>query len=150
MFFIKTVEIFTDGACSGNPGPGGYGVVLRYGKTEKELSGGDSSTTNNRMELLGVITGLEALKEPCQVTLTTDSKYVVDSITKGWVYNWKKNNWIKSDKKPALNVDLWERLLPLLEKHKVTFNWVKGHAGHPENERCDRLAVEQRDIYSKV
>ncbi|NLT08495.1 MAG: ribonuclease HI, partial [Ruminococcus sp.] len=98
--------------------------------------------------LLGVITGLEALKEPCQVTLTTDSKYVVDSITKGWVYNWQRNNWIKSDKKPALNVDLWERLLPLLEKHKVTFNWVKGHAGHPENERCDRLAVEQRDIYS--
>ena len=145
---IKFVEIFTDGACSGNPGPGGYGVVLRYGTREKELSGGDSSTTNNRMELLGVITGLAALKEPCQVTLTTDSKYVVDSITKGWVYNWKKNNWIKSDKKPALNVDLWEQLLPLLEKHKVTFNWVKGHAGHPENERCDRLAVEQRDIYS--
>ena len=137
---IKFVEIFTDGACSGNPGPGGYGVVLRYGTREKELSGGDSSTTNNRMELLGVITGLAALKEPCQVTLTTDSKYVVDSITKGWVYNWKKNNWIKSDKKPALNVDLWEQLLPLLEKHKVTFNWVKGHAGHPENERCDALA----------
>ncbi len=145
---IKFVEIFTDGACSGNPGPGGYGVVLRYGTREKELSGGDSSTTNNRMELLGVITGLAALKEPCQVTLTTDSKYVVDSITKGWVYNWKKNNWIKSDKKPALNVDLWEQLLPLLEKHKVTFKWVKGHAGHPENERCDRLAVEQRDLYS--
>lgn len=145
---IKFVEIFTDGACSGNPGPGGYGVVLRYGTKEKELSGGDSSTTNNRMELLGVITGLAALKEPCQVTLTTDSKYVVDSITKGWVYNWKKNNWIKSDKKPALNVDLWEKLLPLLEKHKVTFKWVKGHAGHPENERCDRLAVEQRDLYS--
>ena len=145
---IKFVEIFTDGACSGNPGPGGYGVVLRYGTKEKELSGGDSSTTNNRMELLGVITGLAALKEPCQVTLTTDSKYVVDSITKGWVYNWKKNNWIKSDKKPALNVDLWEQLLPLLEKHKVTFKWVKGHAGHPENERCDRLAVEQRDLYS--
>ncbi|MBQ3948143.1 MAG: ribonuclease HI [Ruminococcus sp.] len=145
---MKFVEIFTDGACSGNPGPGGYGVVLRYGTKEKELSGGDSSTTNNRMELLGVITGLAALKEPCQVTLTTDSKYVVDSITKGWVYNWKKNNWIKSDKKPALNVDLWEQLLPLLEKHKVTFKWVKGHAGHPENERCDRLAVEQRDIYS--
>jgi len=146
---IKTVEIFTDGACSGNPGPGGYGVVLRYGKTEKELSGGDANTTNNRMELLGVITALEALKEPCQVVLTTDSRYVVDSVTKGWVYSWKKKNWIKSDKKPALNVDLWERLLPLLEKHKVTFNWVKGHAGHPENERCDRLAVEQRDIYSK-
>ena len=149
MDLIKTVEIFTDGACSGNPGPGGYGVVLRYGKTEKELSGGDANTTNNRMELLGVSTALEALKEPCQVVLTTDSRYVVDSVTKGWVYSWKKKNWIKSDKKPALNVDLWERLLPLLEKHKVTFNWVKGHAGHTENERCDRLAVEQMDIYSK-
>lgn len=152
MRHIKTVEIFTDGACSGNPGPGGYGVVLRFtanGKVyEKELSGGDSATTNNRMELLGVITGLSALKEPCKATLTTDSKYVVDSVTKGWVYGWKKKGWIKSDKKPALNVDLWEMLLPLLEKHDVTFNWVKGHAGHPENERCDRLAVEQRDKYS--
>ena len=152
MRHIKTVEIFTDGACSGNPGPGGYGVVLRFtanGKVyEKELSGGDSATTNNRMELLGVIMGLSALKEPCKVTLTTDSKYVVDSVTKGWVYGWKKKGWIKSDKKPALNVDLWEMLLPLLEKHDVTFNWVKGHAGHPENERCDRLAVEQRDKYS--
>lgn len=146
---IKTVEIFTDGACSGNPGPGGYGVVLRYGQTEKELSGGAAETTNNRMELLGVITGLSALKEPCRVILTTDSKYVVDSITKGWVYGWKKKGWIKSDKKPALNVDLWEQLLPLLEKHDVTFNWVKGHAGHPENERCDRLAVMQRDRYSE-
>ncbi|MCR5110829.1 MAG: ribonuclease HI [Ruminococcus sp.] len=149
---MKSVEIFTDGACSGNPGPGGYGVVLRFRSQEKtfekELSGGDKSTTNNRMELMGVIQGLSALKEPCQVTLTTDSKYVVDSITKGWVYGWKKKGWIKSDKKPALNVDLWEMLLPLLEKHKVTFNWVKGHAGHPENERCDRLAVEQRDIHS--
>ena len=149
---IKSVEIFTDGACSGNPGPGGYGVVLRFtanGKVyEKELSGGDSATTNNRMELMGVIKGLSALKEPCKVLLTTDSKYVVDSITKGWVYGWKTKGWIKSDKKPALNVDLWEMLLPLLEKHDVTFNWVKGHAGHPENERCDRLAVEQRDKYS--
>ena len=146
------IVIYTDGACSGNPGPGGYGVVLRFRSQEKtfekELSGGDKSTTNNRMELMGVIQGLSALKEPCQVTLTTDSKYVVDSITKGWVYGWKKKGWIKSDKKPALNVDLWEMLLPLLEKHKVTFNWVKGHAGHPENERCDRLAVEQRDIHS--
>ncbi|MBE6856965.1 MAG: ribonuclease HI [Ruminococcus sp.] len=145
---MKTVEIFTDGACSGNPGPGGFGVVLRFGSVEKELSGGASETTNNRMELLGVITGLSALKEPCNVILTTDSKYVVDSVTKGWVYGWKKKGWIKADKKPALNVDLWERLLPLLETHKVTFNWVKGHAGHPENERCDRLAVEQRDKYS--
>ncbi|MBP8594495.1 MAG: ribonuclease HI [Ruminococcus sp.] len=145
---IKTVEIFTDGACSGNPGPGGYGAILRYGKFVKELSGGESATTNNRMELMGVIAALSALKEPCKVTLTTDSKYVVDSVTKGWVYGWKKKGWIKSDKKPALNVDLWERLLPLLEKHEVTFVWVKGHAGHPENERCDQLAVEQRDRYS--
>ena len=147
---IKTVEIFSDGACSGNPGAGGYGVILRYGKNEKELSGGEKETTNNRMELTGVIAGLSALKEPCRVIITTDSKYVVDSITKGWVYGWQKNNWIKSDKKPALNSDLWKQLLPLLEKHEVTFNWVKGHAGHPENERCDHLAVKQRDIYSGV
>jgi len=146
---IDTVEIFTDGACSGNPGPGGYGVVLRFGDVEKELSGGDSATTNNRMELMGVIKGLSALKRPCRVILTTDSKYVCDSINKGWVYGWKKKGWIKSDKKPALNVDLWEQLLPLLETHDVTFNWVKGHAGHPENERCDKLAVEQRDIFSR-
>ena len=146
---IKTVEMFSDGACSGNPGPGGYGVILRFAGREKELSGGEAMTTNNRMELLGVIEGLSALKEPCRVVLTTDSRYVVDSVTKGWVYGWKKKGWIKSDKKPALNVDLWERLLPLLEKHDVTFNWVKGHAGHPENERCDRLAVEQRDLHAK-
>lgn len=146
---IKTIEMFSDGACSGNPGPGGYGVILRYAGKEKELSGGEAMTTNNRMELLGVIEGLSALKEPCKVLLTTDSRYVVDSVTKGWVFGWKKRGWIKSDKKPALNVDLWERLLPLLEKHEVTFNWVKGHAGHPENERCDRLAVEQRDRYAK-
>lgn len=145
---IKKVEIFTDGACSGNPGPGGYGVILRFGEHVKELSGGEHETTNNRMELTGVIKGLAALKEPCEVTLTTDSKYVVDSVTKGWVYGWQKNGWVKSDKKPALNVDLWKELLPLLEKHKVTFVWVKGHAGHPENERCDQLAVIQRDINS--
>lgn len=148
MSFIKTVEIFTDGACSGNPGPGGYGAILRYGKFVKELSGGESATTNNRMELMGVIEALSTLKEPCRVTLTTDSKYVVDSVTKGWVYGWKRKGWIKADKKPALNVDLWERLLPLLERHEVTFVWVKGHAGHPENERCDQLAVEQRDRYA--
>lgn len=146
---MKTVQIFTDGACSGNPGPGGWGAILRYGTTEKELSGGAAETTNNRMELTGVISALAALKEPCQVLLTTDSKYVVDSITKGWVYGWKKRGWVKSDKKPALNVDLWEQLLPLLERHKVTFHWVKGHAGHPENERCDQLAVMQRDIYAQ-
>ena len=144
---MKHVDIFTDGACSGNPGPGGYGVVLRFGTVEKELSGGEPNTTNNRMELMGVITGLSALKEPCDVTLTTDSKYVVDSITKGWVYGWKRKGWNKSDKKPALNVDLWERLLPLLERHQVQFVWVKGHAGHPENERCDALAVAQRDRF---
>ena len=146
MDIIKKVEIFTDGACSGNPGPGGYGVILRFGEHTKELSGGEHETTNNRMELTGVITGLSALKEPCEVTLTTDSKYVVDSITKGWVYGWQKKGWIKSHKKPALNVDLWKQLLPLLEKHKVNFVWVKGHAGHPENERCDQLAVIQRDL----
>ena len=146
---MKHVEIFTDGACSGNPGPGGYGVVLRFGTVEKELSGGEANTTNNRMELMGVITGLCALKEPCAVTLTTDSRYVVDSITKGWVYGWKRKGWIKSDKKPALNVDLWEQLLPLLERHRVEFVWVRGHAGHPENERCDALAVAQRDRYAR-
>lgn len=144
----KTVYIFSDGACSGNPGPGGYGVILRCNGREKELSGGESHTTNNRMELMGVITGLEALKYPCKVILQTDSKYVVDSVMKGWAKSWRKNNWIKSDKKPALNADLWERLLNLLEIHDVTFNWIKGHAGHAENERCDRLAVAKRDEYA--
>ncbi len=144
---MKHVEIFTDGACSGNPGPGGWGAVLRYGSVEKELSGGEGSTTNNRMELSAVIAALSALKEHCLVTLTTASKYVVDSVTKGWVYGWQKKGWVKSDKKPALNVDLWEQLLPLLERHKVTFIWVKGHAGHPENERCDALAVKERDRF---
>lgn len=149
---LPQVDMFSDGACSGNPGPGGWGTILRFqdgaGEVhEKELSGGEAHTTNNRMELTGVIKGLQALKLPCSVTLTTDSKYVVDSITKGWVYGWKKHGWIKSDKKPALNVDLWEILLPLLQKHQVTFVWVKGHAGHPENERCDTLAVQQRDLH---
>lgn len=144
----KTVYIFSDGACSGNPGPGGYGVILRCDGREKELSGGEPHTTNNRMELMGVITGLEALKYPCKVILQTDSKYVVDSVTKGWAKSWQKNNWIKSDKKPALNSDLWERLLNLLEIHNVTFNWIKGHAGHEENERCDRLAVTKRDEFA--
>ena len=146
--FSKTVYIFSDGACSGNPGPGGYGVILRCDGKEKELSGGEPHTTNNRMELMGVITGLEALKMPCRVILQTDSKYVVDSVTKGWAKGWRKNGWVKSDKKPALNSDLWERLLNLLEIHEVTFNWIKGHAGHEENERCDRLAVLQRDIFA--
>ncbi|MDE5564630.1 MAG: ribonuclease HI [Oscillospiraceae bacterium] len=144
---MKHVDIFTDGACSGNPGPGGWGTVLRFGAHEKELSGGEANTTNNRMELSAVIAGLAALKEPCDVTLTTDSKYVVDSITKRWVYGWQSRGWVKADKKPALNADLWQQLLPLLETHKVTFVWVKGHAGHPENERCDRLAVAESQKY---
>ncbi|MBR3908805.1 MAG: ribonuclease HI [Clostridia bacterium] len=138
---MKFVELFTDGACSGNPGPGGWGAVLRYNGREKELSGGEKETTNNRMELTAAIMGLAALKEPCEVRLVTDSKYVADGITKGWAESWRKNNWRKADKKPALNPDLWERLLDLVNTHKVTIEWVKGHAGHPENERCDRLAV---------
>ncbi len=138
---MKRVEIFTDGACSGNPGKGGWGAVLRYQGAERELCGGAPDTTNNRMELTAVIEALRALKEPCEVILTTDSKYVVDAIEKGWVYSWKNNGWRKADKKPALNVDLWEALLPLLRMHRLTFVWVKGHAGHPENERCDKLAV---------
>ena len=137
----KFVEIFTDGACSGNPGPGGWGAVLRFGEREKELCGGEKETTNNRMELTAVIEALSKLKEPCKVKLTTDSKYVCDAVTKGWVYGWQKNGWKKADKKPALNVDLWEKLLPLLKTNEVEFCWVKGHAGHPENERCDTLAV---------
>ena len=137
---MKKIDIYTDGACSGNPGAGGYGIVMLYKGIRKELSQGYRVTTNNRMEMLAVIKALECLKEPCQVTLYSDSKYVVDSITKGWVYGWKKRGWIKSDKKKALNVDLWERLLPLLEKHQVEFIWVKGHAENVENERCDELA----------
>ncbi len=146
---MKNLEIYTDGACSGNPGAGGYGVVLLYKGVRKELSCGYCQTTNNRMEILAVIKGLEALKEPCNVTLYSDSKYVVDSVTKGWVYSWKKKNWIKSDKKKALNTDLWERLLTLLDKHNVEFVWVKGHADDPENERCDflaRQAIESENL----
>lgn len=139
----KTVYIFTDGACSGNPGPGGWGAVLRFGNAEKELSGGDKNTTNNRMELTACIEALSALKYPCSVVLTTDSKYVSDAVTKGWAVSWQKNGWRKADKKPALNSDLWEKLLALLETHSVKFCWIKGHAGHAENERCDYLAVQQ-------
>ncbi|MBP5303547.1 MAG: ribonuclease HI [Clostridia bacterium] len=140
---MKHVDIYTDGACSGNPGPSGYAAILRYGLAEKVLTGSDPSTTNNRMELSAVIEALSILKEPCEVTLTSDSKYVIDAIQKGWALSWKENGWRKKDKKPAQNVDLWESLLPLLEVHKVTFVWIKGHDGHPENERCDKLAVEQ-------
>ncbi len=139
----KQVEIFTDGACSGNPGPGGYGVILRYKGVSKELSGGEERTTNNRMELTAVITGLSALKELCAVTLYSDSKYIIDAIQKGWAKKWRANGWMRNAKDPALNPDLWEKLLDLLEKHEVTFVWVKGHAGHPENERCDQLAVQE-------
>ncbi len=139
---MKHVEIYTDGACSGNPGPGGYGAILVYNGKEKEIFGGEKQTTNNRMELLAVITALETLKEPCSVTLTTDSKYVSDGIIKGWAKAWKAKGWKKSDGKPAMNTELWDRLLSLLEIHSVEFVWVKGHAGHPYNERCDILAVD--------
>ena len=139
---MKHIDIYTDGACRGNPGRGGWGAVLVYRGIEKELSGGEKNTTNNRMELTAVISALSALKEPCEVTLTTDSKYVADAIEKGWAVSWKNNGWRKADKKPALNSDLWEELLNLLEIQEVTFNWVKGHAGHPENERCDKLATD--------
>ena len=144
----KKVLIFTDGSCSGNPGPGGWGCILRYNQKEKRLSGGSVSTTNNRMELTAVIEALNALKIPCDVELYTDSQYVCNSVNKKWVYSWKKNDWKKSDKKPALNVDLWEQLLDLLEKHKVEFIWIKGHDGHPENEECDAMAVEQTAFYA--
>ena len=147
MINLKRVEIFTDGACSGNPGPGGWGCILRYGEYEKEMSGGEPKTTNNRMELTAVIEALSALKEPCIVELYTDSKYVCDSINLGWAMGWKKRGWVKSNKEPALNSDLWETLLNLLEKHKVNLNWIKGHAGYSENERCDNLAVEAGKKY---
>lgn len=140
---MKKVEIFTDGACSGNPGPGGWGAILKYGDYERQMSGGSRDTTNNRMELTAVISALSALKEPCEVILTTDSKYVCDSINLGWARSWKSNGWRKKDKKPALNADLFEQLLCLCDKHSVRFVWVKGHNGHPENERCDRLAVSE-------
>lgn len=142
MTAIKHVDIFTDGACSGNPGPGGYGVILRYKGVNKELSGGEPNTTNNRMELTAVITGLAALKETCEVTLYSDSRYIIDAVQKGWAKKWQANHWMRNAKEPALNADLWEQLLCLLERHQVTFVWVKGHAGHPENERCDQLAVQ--------
>lgn len=137
---MKSIVIYTDGACSGNPGAGGYGVVMLYGTARKELSGGYVKTTNNRMEVLAAIKGLEALKEPCAVKLYSDSKYVVDAIEKGWAKKWRSQGWMRNNKEKALNVDLWERLLALLEIHQVSFIWVKGHADNPENERCDQLA----------
>ena len=138
---MKKVNLYTDGACKGNPGPGGYGAILVYNGYEKVLSDGNKSTTNNRMELMAAIVGLEALKEPCEVMLYSDSKYLVDAIDKGWLASWRRNNWRKSDKSPVLNVDLWERLVVQLERHSVILNWIKGHNGHPQNERCDKLAV---------
>ena len=140
---MKEVEIFTDGACSGNPGAGGWGAILRYGKYEKEISGGEGETTNNRMELTAAIMALGLLNEPCSVTLVTDSQYVCNGIEKGWAKSWQSNGWRKADKKPALNSDLWEKLLELTEVHKVKFQWIKGHAGYPENERCDEMAVRE-------
>ena len=139
----KKVEIYTDGACSGNPGPGGYGVILRWNGHEKELSGGEASTTNNRMELMGVITALEALKEPCSVELYTDSKYIVDAVNLGWAKRWRASGWKKNKTEQAKNPDLWERVLKLLEYHEVKFFWVKGHAQNSFNNRCDELAVAQ-------
>ena len=140
---MKTVTIYTDGACSGNPGPGGWGAILEWQGHEKELSGGEAQTTNNRMELTAVLTALRLLKEPCTVELYSDSKYVVDAIDKGWLYGWQKKGWIKADKKPVLNVDLWQQLLPLLTRHNVRLHWVKGHAENEKNNRCDQLAVAE-------
>ena len=140
---MKHIQIFTDGACSGNPGPGGWGAILRYKAHEKELSGGEAETTNNRMELMALIAALEQLKEPCEIDLCSDSQYVINGLQKGWAKGWRARGWKKADKSPALNSDLWARLLDLSEAHTIHYNWIKGHAGHPENERCDRMAVEQ-------
>ena len=140
---MKTVTLYTDGACSGNPGPGGWGAILEYNGVEKELSGGEMETTNNRMELTAVIRGLQALKEPCIVELYSDSKYVIDGLSKGWAESWRTKGWKKADKKPALNPDLWQRLLELVDTHKMTYIWVKGHEGHEYNERCDSMAVAE-------
>ena len=140
---MKTVTVYTDGACSGNPGPGGWGAILVYNGVEKTLSGGEDRTTNNRMELTGVIKALECLREPCRVELYSDSKYVIDALTKGWAVGWRARGWVKSDKKPALNPDLWQRLLELCELHDVHCHWVKGHAENPYNNRCDEMAVAQ-------
>ncbi len=144
---MKHVTIYTDGACSGNPGPGGWGAILQYGANQKEISGGEPQTTNNRMELTAVIEALSALKEPCSVDLYSDSKYVIDGLAKGWAKGWKARGWVKADKKPALNPDLWGKLLELYDYHTVTLHWVKGHAQNPYNNRCDELAVLARKKY---
>jgi len=146
---MKHVDIFTDGACSGNPGPGGFGVILRFGSIEKEISGGEPETTNNRMELLAAITGLSALKEPCDVTLYSDSQYLVNAFKQNWVQKWQKNGWKTVSKDPVKNPDLWKQLCALFETHHVELVWVKGHDGHPENERCDALATGYIKTFQK-
>ena len=143
MADLKNVQIYTDGACSGNPGPGGYGVILRYGEFEKKLSGGAAETTNNRMELTAVIEGLKALNQKFRVDIYSDSKYFVDAVNLGWAESWRRKGWMRNKKEKALNPDLWEELLSLISEHEVTVHWVKGHNGNPENEECDRMAVEQ-------
>ena len=144
MTELPEVEIFTDGACKGNPGPGGWGAVLRFGDKERELSGGESPTTNNRMELMAAIEALKALKRPCRVSLTTDSNYVRDGITR-WIFGWQRNGWRTSDKKPVKNAELWQALLEASAPHRIDWHWVKGHAGHPENERADALACAEAE-----
>ena len=144
---MKHVDIYTDGACRGNPGQGGWGAILVFGGVEKELSGGEPMTTNNRMELIGAIKAMEALKEPCEITLTSDSKYLTDAINKGWLESWKQRGWKKADRSPVLNVELWEQIDALLKIHKVTFVWVHGHRGHEYNERCDLLATSFADTF---
>lgn len=146
---MKRVELYTDGACRGNPGPGGWGAILVYRGKEKELSGGEASTTNNRMELMAAIAGMSALREPCEIVLTSDSKYLVDAINKGWLASWKRNGWRKADKSAVLNVELWQKIDSLLEIHEVSFVWVHGHTGHPYNERCDALATAYADKFKE-
>jgi len=147
---VKTVEIYTDGACSGNPGPGGWGAILRYGGREREISGGQAETTNNRMELAAVIHALHALKETCRVELYSGSRYIEQSVNMGWLESWSKNDWKKSDKSPAKNPDLWQELYELLQKHDVSFHWVRGHEDNELNNRCDRLAVAQAKLYGEA
>lgn len=147
---MKRVYIYTDGACKGNPGPGGWGAILRYNEVERAISGGEKSTTNNRMELTAMVEALKQLKEPCEVIATSDSKYLLDGLQKGWAANWRNKGWRKADGKPAINADLWEILLNLTNKHKMEYHWIRGHTGHPENERADRLASEAAEHYLQL